>query len=336
MMKKVIGLAALFFFLASVSVAGYGYFKYKHMTEQWYQPLPTNQQDEEEVPSLRQTKKEKEEEERKEKEEPVTLKPFNMMILGVDSRGEKRSRSDTMMLAAVNPLQQKVTLLSIPRDTLAKIPGHGRDKFNHSMFFGGPPLVKETMEEFFEIEIDHYVSVDFEGFIHLVDELGGIEVDVKRRMKYHDPADDTEIDLYPGVQVLNGEQALDYARFRKSEIGSDASDFDRMERQQEVVRKITDKATALTTVFRVFSLMEILGEHVKMDFTEEEVRKLAILFRNFSSSNIETVELKGINQRIPLHGYSLWVYVVGEEEKKRIQAIIEETLSTEVATTSDE
>lgn len=335
MMKKVIGLAALFFFLASVSVAGYGYFKYRDMTEQWYEPLQPSQQDEEDVPSSHPSNDEEGEKEKKE-EEPVALKPFNMMILGVDSRGEeRRSRSDTMMLAAVNPLQQKVTLLSIPRDTLAKIPGHGRDKFNHSMFFGGPPLVKETMEKFFEIKIDHYVSVDFEGFTHLVDELGGIEVNVKRRMKYHDPTDDTEIDLYPGVQRLNGEQALDYARFRKSDIGSDASDFDRMDRQQEVVRKITDEATALTSVFRVFNLMEILGEHVKMDFTEEEVRKLAILFRNFSSSSIATVELKGLNQRIPLHGYNLWVYVVEEAEKKRIQSIIQETLSPKVVTTGE-
>lgn len=334
MMKKVIGLAALVLFLASISVAGYGYIKYKNMTEQWYQPLKPNQQDKEEVPSSHQTNGERGEEE-KEEEANITLKPFNMMILGVDSRGEKRSRSDTMMLASVNPLQKKVTLLSIPRDTLAQIPGHGRDKFNHSMFFGGPPLVKETMEKFFGIEINHYVSVDFEGFIRLVDELGGIEVDVKRRMKYHDPSDGTDINLSPGIQLLNGEQALDYARFRKSDIGSDASDFDRMDRQQEVVRKITDKATSLSTVFRVFNLMEILGEHVKTDFTEEEVRKLAILFRNFSSSNIATIEMKGINQRIPLHGYSLWVYVVGEEEKKRIQTIIQDTLSTGIAATSD-
>ncbi len=335
MMKKVIILATLCFFLASVSVAGYGYFKYKNMTEQWYQPLQPNLEDEEEGPSTHQTKEEKGEPEEKDTKEPVTLKPFNIMILGVDSRGEKRSRSDTMMLAAVNPLQQKVTLLSIPRDTLAKIPGHGRDKFNHSMFFGGPSLVKQTMENFFDLKIDHYVSVDFEGFIHLVDELGGIEVDVKRRMKYHDPSDGTEIDLYPGVQRLDGEQALDYARFRKSDIGSDASDFDRMDRQQEVVRKITDKATTLTTVFRVFNLMEILGEHVKMDFTEEEIRELAILFRNFSSSSIATVDLKGTNQRIPLHGYSLWVYMVGEEEKQRIQTIIQGTLSSGVSTTSE-
>lgn len=319
-MRKAILLTFLFFFLVSTVVAGYGYLKYKHMTDQWYQPLqPEVQKVEVSPPTPPQEKTVR-------LEEKPEIKPFTMMILGVDSRGERKARSDTMMLAAVNPERQKVTLLSIPRDTLVRIPGYGRDKFNHSMFYGGPSLVKKTIENFFEIEVDHYVTIDFEGFTKLVDELGGVEVEVKRRMKYHDPMDGTAIDLRPGVQHLNGKQTLDYARFRKSDIGSDASDFDRMARQQEVVKQLAERASRVSSAFRVFNVMRILGEHVKTDFSENKIRKLAILFKDFSSTNMEIVELKGTSQRLPKHGYNLWFHVVNDEEKKRIHDIVQQTL----------
>ncbi|MEW9670779.1 LCP family protein [Ammoniphilus sp. 3BR4] len=322
-MRRVIVLAILFFFIGTVGVAGYGYYKYKDMTEQWYEPLEGERHEEQEPPS-----KGKPQDKEQEKAEKVELDSFCVMLLGVDTRGERKSRSDTMMLAAVNPMLQKVTLLSIPRDTLANIPGYGKDKFNHAMFYGGPPLVKKTMENFFDIQVDHYITLDFEGFTKLVDEFGGIDVDVKRRMKYYDPTDGTNIDIKAGPQKLDGKQALDYARFRKSDIGSDASDFDRMDRQQEVVRKLVDKATSFASILRIFHIMEILGENVKMDFREDEVRKLASLFRNFSSSGIATVEVQGTNERMPMHGYNMWVYRVSPEEKKRIQGIIQDTLET--------
>ena len=321
-MRKAIVFTFLFFFLISTGVAGYGYLKYRHMTDQWYQPLPAEQIGDK-VESGKEPRQPP-----LPKEEAPHIKPFTIMILGIDSRGETKARSDTMMLAAVNPALQKVSLLSIPRDTLVSIPGYGRDKFNHSMFYGGPPLVKKTIENFFDIGVDHYVTIDFEGFTKLVDEVGGVEVDVKRRMKYHDPTDGTIIDLHPGVQKLDGKQALDYARFRKSDIGSDASDFDRMARQQEVVKQVAETGSRFSTVLRVFNLMNILEEHVKTDITGEEIRKLAILFKNFSSSSMETIELKGTSQRIPKHGYNLWFHVVSEKEKERIRTIVQQTLES--------
>jgi LCP family protein required for cell wall assembly len=334
-MKKAIVIVITFILIVCLGVLGYGYDKYKDMTTEWYEPLPEQAGedycDEEQEQNVRKKKAENNEEankpEEKEDKQEIALEPFNMLILGMDKRkGEKIARSDTIMLASVNPDLQKVTLLSIPRDTLAKIPGHGLDKFNHSMFYGGISLVKETMENFFQVEISHYAAVDFEGFIKIIDKLGGIEVDVERRMKYYDPTDGTNINLQPGVQMLDGKNALDYARFRMSDNGRHASDFDRMERQQEVIRKITDKATGLTSFFKIFAMMEILGEHVKTDFKEDEIRKLGVIFKNFSSSSIASIEVKGTNQRIPMHGYNLWFYVVSDEEKKRIRTIIGETL----------
>lgn len=331
-MKKVtIALVALFI-LVSLTVAGYGYDKYVDMTEKWYEPLQeqTSQEQfrDEEVQNENKENTRIDQSKKPEQEEKVTLDAFNVLLLGVDQReGESVARSDTIILASVNPRLQKLLLLSIPRDTLAEIPGRGQDKFNHSMFYGGTVLVKKTMEQFFDIEVHRYVSVDFEGFTKMIDTLGGIEIEVKRRMKYSDPSDGTNIDLKPGLQVLSGKEALDYARFRLSDIGSDASDFERMQRQQEVIRKAMDKATNLTSVFKSFVLMDILGDHIKTNLKEEEIRKLAVLFKDFSSSNVNTAEMKGTNQRMRMHGYNLWFYKVDPEERQRIRKLIEENLS---------
>ncbi|HJV44419.1 MAG TPA: LCP family protein [Bacillota bacterium] len=321
-MRKAFLFTMLIFILGGIGASGFGYYKYRNMVDQWYQPLEIKKYAE--IVGTQSSNKINEVEIKKEK----PLEPFNLLLLGVDSRqGEQKSRSDTIMLASVNPNTNKVSLVSIPRDTLAEIPGHGSDKFNHSMFYGGPSLTKETMEKFFGIHVDHYITVDFEGFTKIVDALGGVEVNVKRRMKYHDPMDGTRIDIQPGLQVLDGKNTLDYARFRKSDIGSAASDFDRMQRQQEVLRKVSEKASNLTTYFKLFTMMDILREHVKTDLREDEIRKLAITFRNFQSSNIASAEIKGINKRMRAHGYNMWFYVVDDQERERIKTIVKQTLS---------
>jgi polyisoprenyl-teichoic acid--peptidoglycan teichoic acid transferase len=323
-MRRIFLFTLLVFFLGGIGAAGYAYSKYKNMVEQWYQPLESK--DHAGAAGVSSVSHGEKPVDKKDKD--VKQEPFNLMILGTDTReGERKSRSDTIMLATVNPETKKIALLSIPRDTLADVPGYGPDKFNHSTFYGGPSLAKDTLEKFLNIHVDHYVTVDFDGFIKIVDALGGVEVNVKRRMKYHDPMDGTHINIQPGLQVLDGKNALDYARFRKSDTGSAASDFDRMQRQQEVVRKLTDKAGNFTTYFKVFRMMDILGEHVKTDLREDEIRRLATSFRNYQSSNITTINLEGTNKRMPAHGYNMWFYVVDQKEKQRVKTIVDQTLS---------
>ncbi|GAB7388735.1 hypothetical protein BSNK01_25730 [Bacillaceae bacterium] len=287
----------------------YGIDKYYDMLDQWYAGESNGQgalSDEEDASK--------------------ELRPKTIMILGVDSREGEQARSDTMMLAAINPDKGTAFLVSIPRDTYAEIPGNGYTRFNHSMAYGGPSLVKETMERFLDVPVDNYVTIDFEGFRRIIDELGGIEVNVKKRMKYHDPADGTDIDLYPGLQVLDGDNALDYARYRKSDIGIADTDFERIERQHEVIRAVIDKANDLSSLFKIFSLMDILGEHVKTDLTPDEITSLVKAYRDFSPDRLATETIKGYSTRKMVGGYNLWVYVVSDEEKMRIKEIIDHVL----------
>lgn len=232
-----------------------------------------------------------------------------------------------MMLAAVHPAKQRVHLVSIPRDSYMELPGTGYDKLNHAMAYGGPKLVKQSLERFFNLKIDRYVTIDFEGFRQVVDELGGVQIEVKKRMKYTDPSDDTHIDLKPGLQTLSGEQALDYARYRKSDLGREDSDYQRIARQQEIVRALADKGTSAQTLVKAFSLMDILGSHVKTDLTDQEIASLLLAYGDPEPNTVQTDTLTGADERIWHNGVLGWYHLVPKEERSRVRQLLMEALA---------
>lgn len=149
-------------------------------------------------------------------------------IYGIDERGSETSRSDVIMIVKYNPNENKALLISIPRDSRVNIPGKKVDKINHAYAFGGPELLTLTLEELFEIQINYYVKFNFEQFISIIDEIGGIHVNAKKDYGYD------EIIIPEGNNILDGEQALFYVRFRKDEEG----DLGRIKRQQEVINSL--------------------------------------------------------------------------------------------------
>ena len=208
-----------------------------------------------------------------------------------------------------------------------QIPGRGYDKVNHAMAFGGPKLVKQSLESFFHLKIDKYMTIDFEGFRKIVDELGGVEVHVKKNMKYTDPTDDTYIDLKPGLQTLTGKQALDYARYRKSDKGADDSDYDRIVRQQEIMRALANKGDSVQAFVKAFKLMDVLGQHVKTDLTDQEIASLLVTYYDPKDNNMQTDTLKGSDERIWRHGIRGWYYLVTEKERTRIHQKFKQELT---------
>src|SRR5690606_13458695 len=122
-------------------------------------------------------------------------------------------RTDTIILATIDKAEGSIHAVAIPRDTRVRIPGRsGYDRINAAHAYGGPKLAVRTVEELLGIEIDYYVRIDYEGFETIIDTLGGVVIDVERPMRYVDRAQGLDIDLKPGVQLLNGKQALDYVR----------------------------------------------------------------------------------------------------------------------------
>lgn len=243
-------------------------------------------------------------------------RPFSLLVLGLDSRQGEPARSDTIMLAVLDQEHKTVKLLQIPRDTYVPVPGHGHTKINHAMTYGGPELMKKTVEEWLNTSIDHTAVVDFAGFRKLVDLLGGVPVNVEKNMDYDDPTDGTHIHLRKGEQVLNGKQALDYTRFRYDP----EADTGRMRRQQQVLRAMVKKGMSLDTVPKIFQIVGILGDHLKTTMPPGEIMFLAKSYYRFDTDGLQTEPVKGINRVARNDG--LWYFFVEKEEQERLQQLL--------------
>lgn len=238
-------------------------------------------------------------------------KPLSFIILGRDTRPETGTmNTDVMIVAVANPETKKVTMVSLPRDTRVKIPGYRdyhkinavyangeaerrqAERNNQTPTEDGISLTKKTLTELLGIPIQHYVAVDFEGFKAVIDELGGIEVNVDRKLVYDDPTDGTHINLEPGLQLLNGEQALGYVRHRHDNRGTKyfSTDFDRNRRQQEVIRAVVDKTTSLDGLTKIFKIMDVGAKHIHTDLSKEQIKGLAYDFKGFNSSSLVTLD----------------------------------------------
>lgn len=256
------------------------------------------------------------EREQEEANKNVLKEPINILLLGVDSNKSDVGRSDTIMVARLNPDTGAIDIVSLPRDTYAEIGDKGyEDKVNHSLNFGVGTTI-ETVENFFDIELDYYVTIDFEAFTKAIDALGGIEINVDKRMKYTDVAGDLYIDLQPGLQTLNGEQALGYARFRHDSSG----DIGRIDRQQEVIRAVLDKSTDIRSITKIFDVIDIIGDHLKTDIPRGEMVKIFTTYRNFSSADLASTTVAGESQRFGEQ--NLWYYMVDDAERERLHQVL--------------
>jgi len=225
---------------------------------------------------------------------------INLLLLGIDRRGGTgwAYRTDTIMLVTLVPDTRAASILSVPRDLQLTIPGHGQDRINTANVYGslqgdpdgGPALLETTIEANFSIPIDGYLMVDFRAFEQIVDTLGGIEVEVPTRLhdtRYPDPKPEDPyayktIHFEPGLQHMDGSQALEYARSRMS-----TSDFDRAKRQQLVLLAIREKALSPSAIPRWPRLVAVAMDSIRTDFEMDELLALA-----FSAARIDTSKLK--------------------------------------------
>lgn len=220
-----------------------------------------------------------------------------ILILGLDEV-ESRSRSDTIIVAQVDA--QGAVLLSIPRDLRVKFPDGELRKINAAYAMGaangdpkkGADLARQVISELLGLSLPYYVVVDFEGFQQAVDQLGGVEINIQERMVYDDDAQNLHINFEPGLQLLNGEQALQYARYRDQ-----SGDLQRIERQQQVVKAILQKQNADMSAFdRIKSLLKMALTHVKStNLTLPDLVSLARQLQGYDLNTMTTLNLFGDN-----------------------------------------
>ena len=221
----------------------------------------------------------------------VAKNRINILVLGVDERADDVGRSDTSFVVTLDTEAKKITVLSIPRDSRVKIAGHGWDKFNHAFAFGGLPLSKSTAENLLGVSIHYTVTIDFKGFMRMIDALGGITIDVEKRMRYSDPYDDDGglvIDLYPGVQRLSGKEAIKYVRYRDEE-----GDIGRVARQQKFLKALLKELASPQTVVRLPELAKEFYGAVKTDMPLSKILKLLPAVQEAASSGLATATVPG-------------------------------------------
>ena len=191
----------------------------------------------------------------------------NIMVMGVDSRPKEDDpgRSDTLFVLLMDKHDDDVVMISVPRDTRVRMKGLGWDKINHAYSFGGQPLTRTAVEHLLGLRVDNYISVDFNGFKGLVDAVGGVDLEVEKRMYYYDTWDGFTIDLAPGMQHMDGDTAIQYVRYRDEE-----GDLGRVRRQQHFVSAMYQKIASPAIIPRIPALISQLYKMVETDlsFTE--------------------------------------------------------------------
>lgn len=251
-------------------------------------------------------------------------KNINILVLGTDQRSwDKSARSDTIVLVNINPKNKKVNLLSIPRDSRVFIPGHGYDKVNaayNSLYFsdGGVKLSIKTVENLLglnEGDIPYFVVVNFNGFKKVIDALGGVDINVDEPMHYHSKLGDVNIDLNPGMQHLDGEKALEYARFRYDQYGDffkteDGTIHGRVVRQQKLIKALIDQSKNWNTIWKLPSIAKAVGDAVYTNLTPSQMVKIALLLRNDTDKDVNVIPFPGSDKYI--NGIS---YVVPDYDK---------------------
>ncbi|HEV8354527.1 MAG TPA: LCP family protein [bacterium] len=219
----------------------------------------------------------------------------NILLIGVDVTLNNRrqvvnmSRADTLMLVSIDPERDRISALSIPRDTRAFIPGVGTTKINASYAFGGPGLTIKTVEGLLNVPIHYYVKLGPQSFARIIDAIGGVEVDVEKDMKYTDNWAGLRIDLKKGRQLLNGDQADQYIRFRHDAVG----DIGRVERQQKVLMALFAKLKDPTTLLSAPTLLRAVAENTHTNLTMTDMITLGMFAVRLSGGDIRTATLPG-------------------------------------------
>ena len=225
-------------------------------------------------------------------------RPVNILVMGLDEAhdvedaepGDLVGRTDTILLARVDPEDKAVNVMSIPRDTRVEIPGYGIEKINQANFEGGPELAAQTvMHNFDNVQVDRYVRVSTLAFKEIVDLVGGIEVLVPKAMQYEDKTQGLVIDLEPGLQMLDGDEAEQFARFRQDSYG----DIGRVQRQQVLLKALRKRMTNPAVLPKIPQIIRVLQTHIDTNLSLEELLALAGFGLDLDSQDLHLVLLPG-------------------------------------------
>ena len=239
---------------------------------------------------------------------PELSRPVNILVLGIkvltSDLDEKPAEdlgyhalvnsfhglSDTMLLLRFDPNTEKLTVLSIPRDTRVRLAEQGVQKINIANEYGGPALTTEAVSNLLDgVEIDKYVRLNIQGVEKLIDALGGVTVDVPKDMKYTDFSQHLYIDLKKGKQHLDGNKATQFLRFRHDAYG----DISRIQRQQMLMRSVVEQTLKPSTIVKIPKILSVIQSHLDTDLTIKELMALGNFAMKTERSDVQMFMLPG-------------------------------------------
>ena len=217
---------------------------------------------------------------------------INVLLLGTDQRAEdEASRSDSMMIASIDPVNGNIKLASLMRDTRVAIEGHGQDKLGHAYAYGGPQLALKTVNSNFDMNITYYATIDYIGLVNIIDSIGGVKIDIKdyeiewANIIITDIAELNKAPYTPiteeGLQLLNGVQAVGYSRIRKAGDG----DYERTERQRKVLSAVFHKVIK-KNVTQIPNLINTFAPYLETNITSTYMLKIGVSVLNSGISEV--------------------------------------------------
>lgn len=233
----------------------------------------------------------------------VKEKPLTFLLMGLDSRPQAGSlNTDVIMVAAFNPALQAGAVVSVSRDTYIGpamgFHGNKANAFYPNFVVDNPATadcnIKQLFGQQFGIPIDYMATINFKGFQEVIDALGGITVDVDMDMRYVDEDDGTNINLKKGLQRLDGKQALDFVRYRKSNMGTaESSDLARNERQQKMVAELLDKLKSPGGLLKLGEVIDAVGDNLKTDMPKVQIKDAFATYMGMDKDKIQYIHLEG-------------------------------------------
>lgn len=245
----------------------------------------------------------------------------HILFLGTDSSEQAPSRTDTILLAALDPNTGHAGVISIPRDTRVYVPERERwDRINAVHVYGGPELTVKTVSELLGVRIDYYIETDFAGFSKIIDTLGGVEIDVEKDMQYTDVAGGLYIDIKAGRQVLDGETALEYVRYRDhlGDVALVNPNYEvyggRVERQRKFILAVIKEILQPSTIFKLPKLLSQIWDAVDTNVPWSTALKLAFAAERFTVDKVQTAIVPGNSEQIG----GAWYWIADAERTKQV------------------
>ena len=213
----------------------------------------------------------------------------NVLVFGIDETRQSK-RSDAILVMHLNSNQNHLGVLSIPRDTRVNIDTYGSTRINHAYAYGGVKLLRDSVSSFLNIPIDYYIQVDLSSVSKIINAIGGVSIDIKKDIQYTDRAGDVYIDLKQGEQLLNGDQAVQFLRFRQDEEG----DIGRINRQQQFLSQLAKQVLSFRSVINLPEIVTIVHNAIISDLSFTKMVSLSLDIKHvFESGYVQKGTVPG-------------------------------------------